>query len=72
MFRRTCTAFVELIDDESGQSITEYGAVIAFVGVLIAMAFGLAHGGLFGSISESYSSVESGLNAMNEYATSTT
>jgi Flp pilus assembly pilin Flp len=61
--RESLKAFVL---DESGQSITEYGAVIAFVGVLIALAFHLARGGLFAGISGSFSVTTSHLDAMND------
>lgn len=63
---------IEFVTDEDGQSITEYGAVIAFVGVLIAVVFGLARGSLFSAISESFSSVNSGMTEMNNYAGGTT
>jgi Flp pilus assembly pilin Flp len=60
----------EFVRDESGQSITEYGAIIAFVGVMIAMAFGLVRGSLFNSVSGSYSSVVNSLNTLNSYSSS--
>lgn len=47
-----------------GQSITEYGALIAFVCVLIAMAF-MLRGSLFPPISQSYSSAGNSLDQMN-------
>lgn len=50
-----------------GQSITEYGAVIAFVGVLICMAF-MIRGALFPPISQSYSATGSALDRMNTEA----
>jgi Flp pilus assembly pilin Flp len=57
------------LDDESGQSITEYAYVIAFVGVLIAFAFNMAHNGFYGSLTQSYSACTSSLSSMN-YAVS--
>jgi Flp pilus assembly pilin Flp len=60
----------EFLLDESGQSITEYGAIIAFVGVLIAVVFSMARGSLFSSVSGSYSSVTSQMNSLNQYSSS--
>jgi hypothetical protein len=50
---------------QRGQGISEYAAVIAFVCVLIAMAFQIAHGTIFSTISESYSSCQNSLSALN-------
>jgi Flp pilus assembly pilin Flp len=61
-------SLAEFWQNEDGQSITEYGAIIAFVGVIIAVAFAIANGTLFGAISQSYSSVNSALNATNAAA----
>lgn len=44
-----------------GQSISEYAAVLAFVSCVIAVAFQLAHGTLFGEISESYGAANNAL-----------
>lgn len=63
---------LDLVRDESGQSITEYGAIIAFVGCLIAMAFHLANGGLFAGISGAYSACTSQLGNLNNYAVTST
>jgi len=51
-----------LITEESGQGITEYGAILAFVALLIALVFGFANGTLAGAISSAFSSVVSQLN----------
>jgi len=50
------------ISEESGQGITEYGAILAFVALLIALVFGFANGTLAGAISSAFSSVVSQLN----------
>jgi len=68
MNKRNTTWLRIFLLDESGQSITEYGAIIAFVGVLIAVVFGLARGSLFSAVSGSYSSVTSQLGALNAYS----
>jgi Flp pilus assembly pilin Flp len=68
MRRNAFNAIVAFWQDEQGQSITEYGAVLAFVGVLIALAFSLAKGGLFSAVSNSYSGVVNNLGALNSYS----
>jgi Flp pilus assembly pilin Flp len=63
-------AFLMFWRDENGQSITEYGAVLAFVAVLIAMGFSLAKGGLFSGVSQSYSTTVHNLGDLNSYSSS--
>lgn len=58
--------------EESGQSITEYGAIIAFVGVMVALAFNLAHNGFFATLTQSYSCATSSLSQLNYTATNGT
>jgi Flp pilus assembly pilin Flp len=53
------------IADESGQGITEYGAILAFVALLVAVVFGFAQGSLQSAISQSFSTVVSQLNRLN-------
>jgi Flp pilus assembly pilin Flp len=53
------------ICDQSGQGITEYGAILAFVALLVGLVFSLATGGLEAAISQSFSSVISQLNQLN-------
>lgn len=36
----------EYLSDESGQGITEYGAVLAFVAILVALVFSISQGAL--------------------------
>ena len=62
--------FHEFINDESGQGITEYGAVLAFVAILVAVLFGAARGGLAATLSQSLSSVAKQLNNLNSTAAS--
>ena len=61
---------VAFISDESGPSITEYGAIIAFVGLMVALVFGFARGSLYSSTCAAYSSVVSQLSGLNDYASS--
>jgi Flp pilus assembly pilin Flp len=51
-------------DDQSGQGITEYGAVIAFVGMMLAIVFSAGHGALTGAIQSSFSAVSQNLNQL--------
>jgi len=50
--------------DESGQGITEYGAILAFVAVLIALVFTFTTGGLKVAISNAFSAVVAQLNTL--------
>jgi Flp pilus assembly pilin Flp len=58
----TLTRFIE---DEDGQGITEYGAMLAFVAILVALVFGITHGTLRGAVCAAFSSVTSQLNNMS-------
>jgi Flp pilus assembly pilin Flp len=51
-----------------GQGIAEYGAMIAFVAVIIALFFGLQNGTLQPAISKAFSSVSSQLNNLSDSA----
>lgn len=55
------------VKDESGQGITEYGAILAFVAVLVALVFGFAKGSLASSISAAFSAVIAQLNALSAH-----
>lgn len=56
------------VTDESGQGITEYGAILAFVALLVALVFGLTKGALTNAISASFSAVVKQLNDLNTCA----
>ena len=43
--------------NESGQGITEYGAVMAFIGILIAFAFSTGNSSLYSAIKGCFSSL---------------
>jgi len=58
----TLTRFIK---DENGQGITEYGAMLAFVAILVALVFGLTNGSLRGAICAAFSSVTSQLNNLS-------
>jgi len=53
------------IADESGQGITEYGAILAFVAVLIVVVAGFCTGPLKTALSECYSNIVFALNQLN-------
>lgn len=61
-------AIAGFVRDESGQGITEYGAVLAFVALLVAVVFGFARGALQTTLSQSFSTIVSQLNALNSYS----
>jgi len=61
MFSRWIKAF---LGDQSGQGITEYGALIAFVGMMVAIVFSAGHGVLTGAIQSSFSAVSQNLNQL--------
>ncbi len=54
--------------EESGQGITEYGAVLAFVALLVALVFSITRGALMSAISAAFSSVVSQLNNLSKSA----
>lgn len=62
MFTRFCAEFIA---DESGQGITEYGAILAFVAVLVGLVFSFAQGQLASSISAAFSSVVGQMNKLS-------
>jgi Flp pilus assembly pilin Flp len=61
MFTGTLKRF---INEESGQGITEYGAILAFVAVLVALVFSMTSTGLKAAISNAFSTVVSSLNTL--------
>ena len=54
-----------LLKEESGQGITEYGAILAFVALLIAVVFSLAQGKLAVAICTAFSNVAVQLTTLN-------
>jgi len=58
------------VADESGQGITEYGAILAFVAILVAVVFSITQGALTAAISKAFSSVVSQLNNLSNVAAS--
>ena len=56
------------INDESGQGITEYGAILAFVAILVALVFSITQGALKSAISAAFSAVVTQLNNLSTAA----
>ncbi len=56
------------IHEEDGQGITEYGAILAFVAILVALVFGITKGALTGAISAAFSAVVKQLNNLSTAA----
>ena len=56
------------ISDESGQGITEYGAILAFVAILVALVFSITQGALTQAISKAFSAVVRQLNNLSTAA----
>lgn len=54
----------QFISDESGQGITEYGAILAFVALLIAVAFTQSTA-LQQAINKAYNEMATQLNAVS-------
>jgi len=49
---------------EDGQAITEYGAILAFVACLVALAFASTTSGFSSAVSAAFSSITNQLNDM--------
>lgn len=56
------------LQDESGQGITEYGAILAFVAILVAVVFSITQGALTSAISKAFSAVVTQLNRLSAAA----
>lgn len=66
------TSLKNFFNDESGQGITEYGAILAFVALLVAVVFSFASGTLTSAISQSFSTIVNQLNKLNSVTNATT
>ena len=60
--------FGRFVVEESGQGIAEYGAILAFVAVLVVVVFQAANGGLKGAISAGFSACIKQLNLLSGVA----
>ena len=56
--------FGRFVVEESGQGIAEYGAILAFVAVLVVVVFQAANGGLKGAISAGFSACIAQMNLL--------
>ncbi|MBS1999173.1 MAG: Flp family type IVb pilin [Cyanobacteria bacterium SZAS LIN-2] len=62
------TAISDFFTKEEGQGITEYGAILAFVAILVAVVFSITQGALSSAISKAFSAVVSQLNKLSTAA----
>ena len=62
------SGFSQLFTNEDGQGITEYGAILAFVAILVAVVFSITQGALSSAISKAFSAVVSQLNKLSTAA----
>lgn len=53
---------------QSGQGITEYGAILAFVAVLVSLVFAMTNSTLSDALSSALSSIVSQVNNMSSEA----
>ncbi len=60
----------QFLVDESGQGITEYGAILAFIAVLVGLVLSLLNGVLKTAISSAFSMVASELSNLVANASS--
>lgn len=62
--KRVHFALTKFLRDETAQGITEYGAILAFVSILVALTFSVTNGSLMPAISLAFSAVAGQLNSM--------
>ncbi|MBS2009704.1 MAG: Flp family type IVb pilin [Cyanobacteria bacterium SZAS TMP-1] len=62
------TAISNFFTEEEGQGITEYGAILAFVAILVAVVFSITQGALSSAISKAFSAVVNQLNKLSTAA----
>lgn len=60
----------DYVSNEDAQGITEYGAVLCFVSLLVALAFTFTNGSLGNAVMTAFSAVTSQLNNMSSAAAS--
>jgi Flp pilus assembly pilin Flp len=56
--------------ENNGQAVTEYGAIIAFVSLLFAMVFSVSHGGLYQALSTALGQTINALNTLSNASAS--
>jgi len=54
--------------EDSGQGITEYGAILAFVALLIVLVLSFVQGSMAAALTNAYSIIVSTLNFLNSQA----
>lgn len=63
-FMRNHLLFIgdKFIKDENGQGVTEYGVVLAFVAMMVAMVFGFSNGSLMQAVQDAFASLTNSVN----------
>jgi Flp pilus assembly pilin Flp len=70
IIRSQLEALWDYLANEDAQGITEYGAVLCFVSLLIALAFTFTNGSLGTAVLTAFSAITSQLNNMSAFAAS--
>ncbi len=68
LLRSQREALCDYLSNEDAQGITEYGAILSFVAILVALAFGFYNGSLSQAVSKAFSAVVSQLENMSAAA----
>lgn len=68
MFIRIRSEASRFITEESGQGITEYGSILAWVSVMVALTFSLSNGQLLKGVTGAYNAVVNLMNTMSSYS----
>jgi Flp pilus assembly pilin Flp len=55
-----------------GQGISEYGAMLAFVAILVSLCFSITNSSLKAAVSAAYSSISNQLNSLSSSANDAT
>lgn len=56
------------INEDSGQGITEYGVILAFVALLIVLVLSFVQGSMAAALTNAYSIIVSTINFLNSQA----
>jgi Flp pilus assembly pilin Flp len=65
VYEELCHRIKTFVNSEGGQGIVEYGAILAFVAILVGLTFALTTGSLSAAISGSFSSMAGQLKSLN-------
>lgn len=68
MYARVKHEFKRFLTEESGQGVSEYGAILAWVSVIVALVFGFTNGRLGQGILTMFQTLANHLNGMSSFA----